>query len=66
MCERVSNRQAKVEVLENRPGDPPLLVASSEKIKKALGWKPAYNLEQIIRTAWNWHEKHPNGFSKST
>jgi UDP-glucose 4-epimerase len=66
MCERVSNRQAKVGVLENRPGDPPLLVASSEKIKKALGWKPAYNLEQIIRTAWNWHEKHPNGFSKST
>ena len=45
-----------------RPGDPAILVASSEKIKKMLGWKPKYEeLETIIRTAWTWHQKetHP-------
>jgi len=38
-----------------RPGDPPVLVASSERIKKELGWKPLYNdLKTIIETAWRW------------
>ncbi|MEH7502246.1 UDP-glucose 4-epimerase GalE [Neobacillus drentensis] len=63
-CETISNKKARVKVLAKRIGDPPLLVASSEKIRNVLGWKPKYNLEQIIRTAWNWHEKHPNGFPK--
>ena len=43
---------------ERRPGDPAVLVGSSDKIKKILGWKPAYNsLETIIQTAWQWHRK---------
>lgn len=47
-----------------RPGDPPVLVASSEKIGKELGWKPKYaTLESIIQTAWEWHQAHPNGYS---
>lgn len=46
-----------------RAGDPARLVASSEKAKKILGWKPVHNnLEDIISDAWNWHKNHPNGF----
>jgi UDP-glucose 4-epimerase len=48
----------KIPVVEapRRPGDPAVLVASSEKIKRELGWAPVYdNLEKIIQTAWNWH-----------
>ena len=48
-----------------RPGDPPVLVASSEKISKELGWKPKYaTLESIIQTAWDWHNAHPNGYGE--
>ena len=47
-----------------RPGDPVALVASSEKIKRELGWKPEYtNLESIVRSAWNWRRAHPNGYA---
>ncbi|HWY42610.1 MAG TPA: UDP-glucose 4-epimerase GalE [Candidatus Sulfotelmatobacter sp.] len=46
-----------------RPGDPPTLVASSERIGKELGWKPKYaTLESIMQTAWDWHREHPNGY----
>jgi len=46
-----------------RPGDPPVLVASSEKISKELGWKAKYApLESIIQTAWEWHQAHPKGY----
>lgn len=48
---------------ERRPGDPAVLVASSDRIKAELGWKPGYpELEQIIATAWNWHKSHPQGY----
>jgi len=47
-----------------RPGDPVVLVASSEKIKRELGWKPEYtDLESIVRSAWNWRRAHPNGYA---
>lgn len=46
-----------------RPGDPARLVASSEKIRRELGWEPQYpNLKDIIASAWAWHESHPNGY----
>lgn len=46
-----------------RAGDPSTLIASSEKAKKILGWKPKFDdLETIITTAWNWHKNHPNGY----
>ena len=46
-----------------RAGDPAQLVASSEKAKTVLGWKPQYDdLETIIQSAWKWHESHPNGY----
>lgn len=52
--------------LENRrAGDPSVLIASSEKAKKLLGWKLKYaDLEIIIKTAWEWHMRHPNGYSE--
>src|SRR5258705_5426272 len=47
-----------------RPGDPAVLVASSEKIKRELGWKPEYaGLISIVRSAWNWRRAHPNGYA---
>ncbi len=47
-----------------RAGDPAMLVASSEKAKSVLGWKPEHdNLEEIIASAWNWHKNHPNGYN---
>ena len=42
-----------------RPGDPPVLIGSSDKIRKILGWNPVHNsLESIIETAWQWHKKN--------
>lgn len=46
-----------------RPGDPGILVADSTKIKKELGWTPAHSdIETIVKSAWNWHKSHPNGY----
>ena len=48
-----------------RAGDPAQLIASSEKAKTVLGWKPEHaDLEEIIGTAWKWHSTHPNGYNK--
>jgi UDP-glucose-4-epimerase GalE len=45
---------------KRRPGDPPVLIGTSDKIRKILGWDPVYNsLNQIIDTAWRWHNKIP-------
>jgi len=46
-----------------RPGDPARLVASSQKIRHELGWIPRYpDLETIVKTAYDWHRKHPKGY----
>ena len=46
-----------------RPGDPAVLVASSKKIQQELNWIPQYpELESIVRSAWNWHREHPQGY----
>ncbi|MDE5602187.1 MAG: UDP-glucose 4-epimerase GalE [Clostridia bacterium] len=63
MTEKVTGLTIKREVEGRRPGDPPTLVASSEKIKRELGWKPQYDsLESIISSAWKWHSTHPHGY----
>jgi UDP-glucose 4-epimerase len=55
---RVTGRAIAVEECPRRPGDPAVLVASSEKIKTELGWKPKFaELDQIIASAWKWHQK---------
>lgn len=50
------------DVTGRRPGDPATLIASSERIKRELGWNPEYTLEDIIRTAGRWHMDHPRGY----
>jgi UDP-glucose 4-epimerase len=46
-----------------RPGDPPTLVASSEKIRQELGWAPRFpDLHDIVQSAWDWHRAHPHGY----
>ncbi len=63
IARKVTGVNIKAELGERRPGDPAILVASSEKAKKELGWKPKYyDLSTIIETAWKWHKEHPNGF----
>jgi len=57
----------KIETIEKprRPGDPARLIASSEKIKKELGWQPQFqSLDAIIESAWNWHQKFPDGYEE--
>jgi len=62
-AEGVVGRGIPSKIGPRRAGDPACLVASSEKAKNVLGWKPCHDsLEEIIGSAWNWHEAHPNGF----
>lgn len=52
-------------VSPRRAGDPAQLIASSEKARTVLGWKPEHDdLEEIISSAWKWHKNHPNGYQK--
>lgn len=63
-AKQVTKLPIKVEQDARRAGDPAVLIASSEKAKEVLGWKPKYDsLETIIETAWNWHKNHPDGFA---
>ncbi len=55
---RVTGHPIPAEVHPRRPGDPAVLVASSEKAIRELGWEPKYTqLDDIVRTAWEWHQK---------
>ena len=51
-----------VEYAGRRPGDPSSTWASITKAQRLLGWQPRYTIEDIIRTAWQWHSTHPAGF----
>ncbi len=63
MCEKVSGKKIPAVEKPRRPGDPPKLVAAADKAVKELGWKPKYpKLEDIVATAWKWHEQHPTGY----
>jgi UDP-glucose 4-epimerase len=59
----VTGHPIPVEEIPRRPGDSPRLVASSENIKKDLGWEPQIpDLKDIIHSAWSWHQSHPEGY----
>jgi UDP-glucose 4-epimerase len=48
-----------------RPGDPAVLIASSEKIRRELGWQPKFpDLKTIVESAWQWHRAYPDGYRK--
>ena len=60
---RITGHPIPEKILARRPGDPDMLVASSEKARNILGWRPQYaDLETIISTAWEWHRNHPHGY----
>lgn len=61
----VTGHPIPAEIGPRRPGDPDILIASSETINHDLGWRPQYpDLRTIIEMAWNWHQKHPQGYAK--
>jgi len=62
-CEKITGKPIAVVEKPRRPGDPPLLIAASDKIKQELGWAPKYEaIEKIIESAWAWHVKYPHGY----
>ena len=62
-CEKISGRPILAVEKPRRAGDPPRLVAAAGKAMQELGWKPRFpQLDQIIATAWSWHERHPQGY----
>ena len=63
ICRQITGHSIPVVEKPRRPGDPPRLVAASDKIKRELGWEPGYqDLYAIVESAWKWHEKHPHGY----
>lgn len=61
---KVTGHPIPAKVSPRRAGDPAKLIASSEKAKTVLGWKPEHaDLEEIIASAWKWHKSHPDGYA---
>jgi UDP-glucose 4-epimerase len=62
--ERVSGRKVPHRFCPRRAGDPAALVASSERARRELGWRPRFaDLDEIVRTALLWREAHPSGYA---
>src|SRR5688572_3025038 len=60
---RVVGKPVGWEAAPRRPGDPAVLYASADRARNELGWRPKYTeLEVIVRHAWQWHSRHPNGY----
>jgi UDP-glucose 4-epimerase len=60
---RVTQRQVSHQFSPRRPGDPAVLVASGDKLRRELAWSPRYpSLDDIIASAWTWKQKHPHGY----
>lgn len=65
IARRVTGHAIPAVIETRRAGDPATLVASSERTRAELGWKPKRDsLEHIIASAWSWHQSHPDGYSK--
>jgi UDP-glucose 4-epimerase len=62
-CRKITGRKIAAVEKPRRPGDPPRLIAASEKIERELGWRPKFQqLDAIIESAWKWHQKFPRGY----
>lgn len=60
---KITGKKIEAKFGERRPGDPSVLIASSEKARSVLGWNPQKtNIERIISDAWQWHHNYPNGY----
>jgi UDP-glucose 4-epimerase len=59
----VTGREITTRIVPRRPGDPAVLIASSEKIKRELGWEPKFqDLRVIVKSAWDWLSQPPRGY----
>lgn len=64
---KVTGKEIPATMAPRRAGDPSTLIAASDKARKVLNWKPRFdNVEDIIRTAWNWKQTHPQGYNDRT
>jgi UDP-glucose 4-epimerase len=61
-AEKAADKAISFEIAPRRPGDPAVLIASSERIRDELGWKPIYGIEDILACAWRFHKEHPEGY----
>ena len=63
VCRRITGHPIPERVVARRPGDPPVLVADPSRIQRELGWTRRHaELEAIVRSAWDWHRAHPDGY----
>ena len=62
---KVTGRPIQARIEPRRPGDPARLVADAARAKRVLGWSPSSDMESIIRSAWEWKQRHPRGYSAS-
>ncbi|MFP3854477.1 MAG: UDP-glucose 4-epimerase GalE [Anaerolineales bacterium] len=63
VAREVTGHPIPAEEAPRRPGDAPRLVASSDMIQRDLGWRPEHpELQEIIRSAWQWHQANPHGY----
>jgi UDP-glucose 4-epimerase len=61
----VTGQPIPTQIAPRRPGDPATLVASSDRIRRELGWEPRHpDLRDIIASAWHWTQAHPNGYAQ--
>jgi UDP-glucose 4-epimerase len=62
-CEEAVGRPIPHEFAGRRPGDPAVLIGSADRLRRELGWSPRLpDIRDIVRTAWEWHRRHPDGF----
>jgi UDP-glucose 4-epimerase len=63
-CRKITGKNIPILTQARRPGDPPRLIASAQKAREVLGWRPQYGqIEDIVSSAWSWHLRHPNGYN---
>lgn len=61
----ITGHPIPAEIGPRRPGDPAVLIAGSDRIRRDLGWTPRYShLDDIVRSAWAWHVAHPAGYGE--
>lgn len=65
VANEITGREIQTKVGPRRSGDPAVLIASSEKIKRELGWAPQFqDLRKIVDSAWHWLQRHPRGYDE--
>jgi len=63
-CRKVTGHAIPEVIGQRRAGDPPELIADARRAREELGWVPKYtDVDEIVKTAWNWHKNHPRGYA---